>query len=794
MAGQQYLNSISENATRLGMRLQETLSEHTRDLAIGRGSGAGYLETGALGDEKTPAMIRKQLDSSSDREKLDAMKRLVALISKGRNASEYFAQVVKNVAAPNLEIRKLVYIYLLRYAEHEPDLALLSINTFQKDLADANPLIRAMALRVLSGIKVPMIGSIVVLAIRKCAADPSPYVRKAAALAVPKCFELDAAHLPTLIQIISTILLRDRSPLSLGSVAVAFQAICPTRLDLIHPHYRRLCRILVDLDEWGQVELMELLLRYARTMLVRPQTNLSERGGEEKHGDEEEIEKDLKLLLDSVEPVFQSRNPAVVLAATKVFFYGAPPSYWPKFVGPVMRLNTNSKEVERVVLVDLLIITRDAPHLFAPHYTRFLVRSDDLTVVKKTKIQLLLRLLTVDNWSAILREFIEYADDMDDTVVSEAIHALGTCSAHVPEAIPSCLTALITMIKSRYDTVVSSAVMVLKYLVQTQLSMGSAFAGTLAQSPLSIIAHLARRIDDIRHAQARACVLWLVGQYAGSEEKASTSGPEGIADWAPDVLRKLAQSFGSEDYLVKLQTITLAAKLFVLSPTDRTINLLCQYIFSLARYDKNYDVRDRGRMLSSLLVGVGLQISGPSAEERGGVVLRKEQVKLVLFEGKSGTIVEKDSFLDDGKLQLGSLGRVTGRPMVMNDALPDWLEKGVESSLRDSEDDARVNAPPVPTAISSAGTTHSQKGIATPPIVLTPGVSTPSSIAAKGQWTDLESFYAEEEKEEAEDDDGDEDEDEDESEEEESSAAESAEETESGSEEGQAESDVIHVH
>ena len=111
------------------------------------------------------------------------------LISRGRNVSEFFAQVVKNVASQNLEIRKLVYIYLLRYAEQEPDLALLSINTFQKDLTDPNPLIRSMALRVLSGIKVPMIGSIVVLAIKKCAADISPYVRKAAALAIPKCYE-----------------------------------------------------------------------------------------------------------------------------------------------------------------------------------------------------------------------------------------------------------------------------------------------------------------------------------------------------------------------------------------------------------------------------------------------------------------------------------------------------------------------------------------------------------------------------------------------------------------------------
>lgn len=94
---------------------------------------------------------------------------------------------MKNVASHNLEVRKLVYIYILRYAESEPDLALLSINTFQKDLTDSNPLIRAMALRVLSGIRVPMIGSIVVLSIKKCAGDVSPYVRKTAAIAIPKC-------------------------------------------------------------------------------------------------------------------------------------------------------------------------------------------------------------------------------------------------------------------------------------------------------------------------------------------------------------------------------------------------------------------------------------------------------------------------------------------------------------------------------------------------------------------------------------------------------------------------------
>jgi AP-3 complex subunit beta len=81
----------------------------------------------------------------------------------------------------------------------------------------------------------------------------------------------------------------------------------------------------------------------------------------------------------------------------------------------------------------------------------------------------------------------------------------------------------------------------------------------------------------------------------------------------------------------------LAAKLFVLNPTDRTIGLLSQYVFSLARYDLNYDVRDRARMVASLLAGLSpASLNGSETEARSGVVLRREQVKLVLFEGKSG--------------------------------------------------------------------------------------------------------------------------------------------------------------
>ncbi|KAI6024917.1 adaptin N terminal region-domain-containing protein [Pisolithus microcarpus] len=712
------LAALTENAARLGMRIQETLHEHTRDLSIARG-GASLFD---MPDDKN---IGRQLEFGSDRERLEAMKRLIALTSKGRNMSNYFPQVVKNVASQDLEIRKLVYIYLLRYAEHEPDLALLSINAFQKDLTDPSPLIRAMALRVLSGIKVPMIAHIVVLAIKKCAADLSPHVRKAAALAIPKAHRLDSSQQPTLITIIQS-LLQDHSALSIGSAVVAFESVCPTRLDLLHQQYRRLCRMLVDVDEWGQVNLLNLLLRYARTMLPKP-TITRDAGSEA-----EELDKDLQLLQSSAEPLFQSRNPAVVLAVVRVFYYTGSPSSLCKVVNPLLRIQLNSNETERVVLPYISAVAFEYPHLFSPHYARFLICTNDPRQVKRDKIKILLKLCTSENHQALLREFIDYADDPDDLVVGDAIHAVGQCAQRVPTCARQCISALLAMIK---NTITSNAIVVLKLLVQNQLHESSLDRGLRSQDPLKIITQLAHRIDDIKHPRARACVIWLTGQYCPS---GAGTVIDGIADWAPDVLRKAAKSFIAEKSVVKMQIVTLAAKLFVLCPTDHTLELLCRYVFSLGKYDLSYEVRDRTRMLTSLLSSVLPSIDGaqPETSIGEGVVLRREQVKKVLFEGKAGTA--DNTALSGHDYLIGTLSLVIGKDMHSDTFLPEWLEAGIDPALRDNKD---TSTPPAPRSISSLSASRPAGTTGTTPVVLTPSDSTPTHNAREA-WRDLDRFYA----------------------------------------------------
>jgi len=73
MAATLQLSSFSENASRLGMRIQESFNEAlTRDF----GSSTAALFDGA---EDKLIDVRKQLDSSSDKEKMDALRRLIAV-------------------------------------------------------------------------------------------------------------------------------------------------------------------------------------------------------------------------------------------------------------------------------------------------------------------------------------------------------------------------------------------------------------------------------------------------------------------------------------------------------------------------------------------------------------------------------------------------------------------------------------------------------------------------------------------------------------------------------------------
>jgi AP-3 complex subunit beta len=99
----------------------------------------------------------------------------------------------------------------------------------------------------------------------------------------------------------------------------------------------------------------------------------------------------------------------------------------------------------------------------------------------------------------------------------------------------------------------------------------------------------------------------------------------------------LISLISGQTMIAKLQILTLATKLLVLAPAESQLLIISQYLSTLARYDAEYDVRDRSRFLHALLRGVrvekdgDVEENGDDEDELGGVVLRREQVRLVML-------------------------------------------------------------------------------------------------------------------------------------------------------------------
>eukprot|EP00961_Rhodomonas_salina_P003446 47910-Rhodomonas_salina.2 len=136
------------------------------------------------------AELQEELASNDKTKKRDAVKKVIRDMTLGKDVSGLFAPVVNNMMTPNLEVRKLVYLYLINYAKTQPDLAIMAVNGFVKDCGDANPLIRALAVRTMGCIRVEQISEYLCEPLRRALKDADPYVRKTAAICVCKLYEI----------------------------------------------------------------------------------------------------------------------------------------------------------------------------------------------------------------------------------------------------------------------------------------------------------------------------------------------------------------------------------------------------------------------------------------------------------------------------------------------------------------------------------------------------------------------------------------------------------------------------
>ncbi|KAJ3261810.1 AP-3 complex subunit beta-1 [Boothiomyces macroporosus] len=528
--------------------------------------------------DATEKDIDQDLESSYEKDKITALKKLLALMSRGENVSKYFAKVIKNVASTSFQVRKLVYIYLLKYAEEEPDLSLLSINTFQKDLSDPNPIIRTVALRVLSSIKVPLIIPIMIMAFKKAISDLSPFVRKAVAISLPKCYRMDSTQKESLVEIIQ-VLLSDKSPIVIGPTISALNEICPVA------------------DEWDQFPMIELLYRYSRRHFTDPKLTNGEIN-----------DRDLNLFVNNIKRLLYSQNPLIVLVVTNISYDFGCADLKQDSIRALVHTLCRPRQEQLVILNAMKqFIIRDKTY-WGKFLYRFAIYENETKSVRNIKLEILNLLVDEENAFWVLNEFKVYSKSPETDFAQKSMQVWRSFALRLPKIAQSTLEILISLLGSSngnksltVDVVVGEAIITIRCLLQSKVDINDESISTER-----LIGYLVLKYDGITVPLARASILWLIGRHVSAFAH------------GPDALRISLNTFKMQDSNVKFQIIVLSVLLVlqtIISP-DRFdgkitnfIKIAKEYCFKMGAADTDYDIRDQIRWLENSLNTVSSDVN-----------------------------------------------------------------------------------------------------------------------------------------------------------------------------------------
>ncbi|KAK9451756.1 adaptin N terminal region-domain-containing protein [Limtongia smithiae] len=512
--------------------------------------------------------LRSGLVSQYAYERKDAIQRTISAMTLGKDVSSLFPDVLKNIATPDLEQKKLVYLYLMNYAKTHPDLCILAVNTFVQDSADPNPLVRALAIRTMGCIRVDKIIDYMEEPLRKTLVDESPYVRKTAAICVAKLFDLN----PTLVienGFLKTLqaMLGDANPMvianAVSSLTEIQEAAPETDALVVNPAVlKKLLNALNECTEWGRIAILAPIASY-NTTDVREAEHICER----------------------VVPHLQHVNPSVVLAAIKAVLshlHLLDPElrkqYLDKMSPPLVTLAVSQPEVQYVALRNINLILQKYPTLLNNQLRVFFCKYNDPLYLKVEKLDIMIRLANSSNVDTLLSELKEYAMEVDMDFVRRAVKAIGQCAIKIETSSQRCVSVLLDLIATKVDYIVQESVIVMRDILRKYPSYDG------------VIPTLCQGIDELDEPESRAAMIWIVGEFADK------------IDNADEILTTFIDGFKDETTQVQLQLLTATVKLFLLKP--QTNQALVQRVLQLVANEcDNADLRDRAyiywRLLSS---------------------------------------------------------------------------------------------------------------------------------------------------------------------------------------------------
>ncbi|KAK7467119.1 hypothetical protein VKT23_004178 [Stygiomarasmius scandens] len=579
------------------------------------GQDAKFFQRGKIEEFRAELHAAEAKDKKFVKRKT-VLKKIVANITMGTDMSPLFPDVVQCLGTPLLEIKKMVYLFLVSYGRSKPDQIHLVIPNFLQDCSDRNPLIRALAIRTMSYIPIPVVTDALSDNLRHALKDRDPYVRKTAAICVAKLYAADPrrAEKGGFVEMLRDLMLDSNATVVANAVAALSeigdrQDGVTFKLNLTIAN--KLLAAIPESSEWGQIYILDSLLRYVP----------------ERH-------EDAQLMAERIIVQLQHGNSAVILTTIKALLYlmnymenRELIEYICKKMGPpLVTLLSSGPEVQYVALRNILLIIQRRPTVLKNDVRVFFCKYNDPIYVKLAKLEIMYRLARAENAKEVLAELQEYASEVDLDFVRKAVRSIGRLAIKVEAAADDCIQALLNLIETNVTYVVQEAVIVIKDIFRR-------YPGRYE----GIIPTLCEHLDALDEPEPKAAMVWILGQFAN------------IIDNADELLDDLCYTFLEESTEVQLALLTASVKLFIYKSQAEKAKELVHKVLKWATEEvDNPDLRDRGFMYWRMLA-VNPTVAGEIVlAEKPAITTDSDRMdrgaldQLLLHTGTLGSIYHKN--------------------------------------------------------------------------------------------------------------------------------------------------------
>jgi len=203
-------------------------------------------------------------------------------------------------------------------------------------------------------------------------------------------------------------------------------------------------------------------------------------------------------------------NSAVVLSAAKVIMryldYVTDTekvrSICRKMAPPLISLMNSEPEIQYIAIRNLNLIIQKRPYIIDKEVRVFFCGFQDPLYVKLEKLEIIIRLADLKNVDSLLNELKDYAQEVDVVFVRKAISAIGRIAIKLDKAADRCIQVLHQLINTKIDYVVQEAIIVIKDIFRKYPNKYE-----------SIIRDLCENLKALDNVDARASMIWIIGEY-----------------------------------------------------------------------------------------------------------------------------------------------------------------------------------------------------------------------------------------------------------------------------------------